>query len=63
MNGLLLEKLPPVSGREFFREDVGEFLEFYLRNFQVVFWSSCAHRNLRAMFQALRYVSSKNCMD
>ena len=40
MNGLLLEKRPSLNGRNHgysFREDVGEFLEFCMRNFEVVF--------------------------
>ena len=44
MNGLLLEKRPSLNGRDCiysFREDVGEFLEFCMRNFEVVFWSCC----------------------
>ena len=42
MNGLLLEKRPSLNGHNHvysFREDVGEFLEFCMRNFEVVFWS------------------------
>ena len=66
MNGILLEKMPPVLGHKglySFREDVGQFLEFCLRNFEVVFWYSCNHRNLRAMFQALSYVCSNKCIE
>ena len=40
MNGLLLEKRPSLNGRDrvySFREDVGEFLEFCMKNFKVVF--------------------------
>ena len=40
MNGLLLEKRPSLNGCDrvySFREDVGEFLEFCMRNFEVVF--------------------------
>ena len=40
MNELLLEKRPSVNGRNrvySFTEDVGEFLEFCMRNFEVVF--------------------------
>ena len=58
--------MPPLLGRQqlySFKEDDGEFLEFCIRNFEVVFWSSCNLRNLRALFQALRYVYSKKCMD
>ena len=42
MNGLLLEKKPSLNGHDHvysFREDAGEFLEFCMRNFEVVFWS------------------------
>ena len=44
MNGLLLEKKPSLNGRDrvySFREDVEEFLEFCMKNFEVVFWSCC----------------------
>ena len=64
MNGLLLEKRPSLNGRDrvySFRKDVGEFLEFCIRNFEVVFWSCCNQRNLKAMFQALKNVCSRNC--
>ena len=64
MNGLILEKRPSLNGRDrvySFREDVGEFLEFCMRNFEVVFWSYCNQRNLKAMFQALKNVCSRNC--
>ena len=64
MNGLLLEKRPSLNGRDHvysFREDVGEFLEFCMKNFEVVFWSCCNKRNLKAMFQALKNVCSRNC--
>ena len=53
MNGLLLEKRPSLNGRDrvySFKEDVGEFLEFCMRNFEVVFWSCCNQRNLKTMF-------------
>ena len=53
MNGLLLEKRPSVNGRDqvyLFKEDVGEFLEFFMRNFEVLFSSCCNQRNLKAMF-------------
>ena len=64
MNGLLLEKKPSLNGRDrvySFREDVEEFLEFCMKNFEVVFWSCCNQRNLKAMFQALKNVCSRNC--
>ena len=64
MNGLLLEKRPSLNGRNrvySFRKDVGEFLEFCTRNFEVVFWSCCNQRNLKAMFQALKNVCCRNC--
>ena len=44
MNGLLLEKRPSPNGRDrlyTLREDVGEFLEFYFKSFEVAFWSCC----------------------
>ena len=64
MNGFLLEKRPSLNGCDrvySFREDVREFLEFCMRNFEVVFWSCCNQRNLKAMFQALKNVCSRNC--
>ena len=64
MNGFLLEKRPSLNGRDrvySYREDVGEFLEFCMRNFEVVFWSCCNQRNLKSMFQALKNVCSRNC--
>ena len=64
MNGLLLEKKPSLNGCDCvysFREDVGEFLEFCMKNFEVVFWSCCNQRNLKAMFEALKNVCSRNC--
>ena len=64
MNEFLLEKRPSLNGcnRVYsFRKDVGEFLEFCMRNFEVVFWSCCNQRNLKAMFQALKNVCSRNC--
>ena len=64
MNGLLLEKRPSSNDCDHvysFREDVGEFLEFCMQNFEVVFWSCCNQRNLKAMFQALKNVCSRNC--
>ena len=42
MNGLLLKKRPSLNGCDHvysFREDVGEFLEFCMRNFEVIFQS------------------------
>ena len=64
MNGLLLEKRPSLNGHDrvySFREDIGEFLEFCMRNFEVVFWSCCNQRNLKAIFQALKNVCNRNC--
>ena len=64
MNGLLLEKRPSLNGRDrvySFREGVGEFLKLCMRNFEVVFWSCCNQRNLKAMFQALKNVYTRNC--
>ena len=65
MNGLLLEKWPSLNGRDrvySFRKDVGEFLEFCKRNFEVVFWSCYNQRNLKSMFQALKNVCTRNCI-
>lgn len=47
----------------FIREDVEEFLEFYLTNFKVVFWSNCNERNLKSMFSALQEVCTSRCME
>ena len=44
MNGLLLEKRPSPNGRDrlyTLREDIGEFLEFCFKSFEVAFWSCC----------------------
>ena len=63
MNGLLVEKKPSLNGCDHvysFMEDVGELLEFCMRNFEVVFWSCCNQKNLKAMFQALKNVCSRN---
>ena len=57
MNGLLLEKRPSSNGRDrlyTLREDVGEFLEFCMKNFEVAFWSCCNEKNLKSMFQSLK---------
>ena len=59
MNGLLLEKRPLLNGRDrlyTLREDVGEFLEFCVKSFEVAFWSCCNKKNLKSMFQSLKYV-------
>ena len=53
MNGLLLEKRPSSNGRDklyTLREDVGEFLEFCVKSFEVAFWSCCNEKNLKSMF-------------
>ena len=53
MNGLLLEKRPSSNGRDWLytlREDVGEFLEFCVKSFEVAFWSCCNEKNLKSMF-------------
>ena len=53
MNGLLLEKRPSPNGRDrlyILKEDVGEFLEFCLKSFEVAFWSCCNQKNLKSMF-------------
>ena len=57
MNGLLLEKRPSPNGQDrlyTLREDVGEFLEFYFKNFEVAFWSCCNQKNLKSMIQSLK---------
>ena len=48
MNGLLLEKRPSPNGQDrlyTLREDVGEFLEFCFKSFEVAFWSCCNLKN------------------
>ena len=58
MNGLLLEKRPLSNGRDrlyTLREDVGEFLEFYVKSFEVAFCSCCNEKNLKSMFQSLKH--------
>ena len=58
MNGLLLEKRPSSNGRDrlyTLREDVGEFLEFCVKSFEVAFWSCCNEKNLKSMFQSLKH--------
>ena len=52
MNELLLEKRPSPNGRDrlyTLREDVGEFLEFCLKSFEVAFWSCYNQKNLKSM--------------
>ena len=47
MNGLLLEKRPSSNGRDklyTLKEDVGEFLKFCVKSFEVAFWSCCNQR-------------------
>ena len=59
MNRLLLEKRPSSNGRDrlyTLREDVGEFLEFCLKSFEVAFWSCYNQKNLKSMFQSLKHV-------
>ena len=58
MNGLLLEKRPSSNGCDriyTLREDVGEFLEFCVKSFEVAFWSCCNEKNLKSMFQLLKH--------
>ena len=58
MNGLLLEKRPSSNGHDrlyALREDVGEFLEFRVKSFEVAFWSCCNEKNLKSMFQSLKH--------
>ena len=57
MNGLLLEKRPSLNGRDrlyTLREDVGEFLEFCFKSFEVALWSCCNQKNLKSMIQSLK---------
>ena len=57
MNGLLLEKRPSPNGWDrlyTLREDVGEFLEFCFKSFEVAFWSCCNQKNLKSMIQFLK---------
>ena len=57
MNGLLLEKRPSPNGRNrlyTLREDIGEFLEFCFKSFEVAFWSCCNQKNLKSMIQSLK---------
>ena len=57
MNGLLLEKRPSPNGRDrlcTLREDVGEFMEFCFKSFEVAFWSCCNQKNLKSMIQSLK---------
>ena len=52
MNRLLLDKRPSPNGRDrlyTLSEDVGEFLEFCLKSFEVAFWSCCNQKNLKSM--------------
>ena len=59
MNGLLLEKKPSPNGRDrlyTLRDDVGEFLEFCFKSFEVAFWSCCNQKNLKSMIQSLKRV-------
>ena len=59
MNGLLLEKRPSSNGRDrlyTLGEDVREFLEFYVKSFEVAFWSCCNQKNLKSMLQSLKHV-------
>ena len=65
MNGLVLEKRPSSNGRDrlyTFRDDVGEFLEFCVKSFEVVFWSYCNQRNLKSIFQSLKNVCTISLM-
>ena len=57
MNGLLLEKRSSPNGRDrlyTLRKDVGEFLEFCFKIFEVAFWSCCNQKNLKSMIQSLK---------
>ena len=65
MNGLLLEKRPSPNGRDrlyTLREDVGEFLEFCFKSFEVAFWSCCNEKNLKSMIQSLKRVCTPSLM-
>ena len=58
MNGLLLEKRPSSNGRDrlyTLTEDVGEFLEFCVKSFEVAFWSRYNEKNLKSMFHSLKH--------
>ena len=66
VNGLLLEKRLSLNGRDklyTLREDVREFLEFCLKNFEVAFWSWCNQKNLKSMFQSLKRVCTPSLMQ
>ena len=65
MNGFLLEKRPSSNGCDKLyrlREDVGEFLEFCMKSFEVVFWSCCNQKHLKSMFQSLKHVCTASLM-
>ena len=65
MNGLLLEKRPSSNGRDrlyTLKEDVGEFLKFCLKSFEVAFWSCCNQKNLKSMLQSLKHVCTPSLM-
>ena len=52
MNGLLLEKRPSSNGHDrlyTLREDIGEFLEFCVKSFEVAFWLWCNQKNLKSL--------------
>ena len=66
MNGLLLEKRPSLNGRDrlyTLREDIGEFLAFFLKSFEVAFWSCCNQKNLKSMFQSRKHVCTPSWMQ
>ena len=63
MNGLLLEKRPSSNGRDrlyTLRENVGEFLEFCVKSFEVAFWLCCNQKNPKSMFQTLKHVCTSS---
>ena len=65
MNGLLLEKRPSPNGRDrlyTLREDIGEFLEFCFKSFEVAFWSCYNQKNLKSMIQSLKRVCTPSMM-
>ena len=66
MNGLLSKKKPlelDCKRVYSFEGVVVQFLEFYMKSFEVVFWSSCNKRNLKAMLHALKNVYNRKYME
>ena len=66
MNGLLLEKRPSPNGRDrlyTLKEDVGEFLEFCFKTFEVAFSSCYNQKNLKSMIQSLKRACTPSLMQ